>query len=142
MMRNFEAKHFQGCGQYLVKNRHEPNGYKDADYMETLMVKVGWTNSARALANPEGRPLCLVDMSDGLTRLGYFDTTADPDYKSGNGNANTELWVWHNFDGYQSLCDYLNNPAMCEEYRFATHEEVMRVVLRQMSRCGNNAGFR
>lgn len=133
-MRNFETKDFTGCGQYLVRNRFAPNACKDTGYMETLMVKVGFTNSARALADSGRRPLCLVDMSDGLTRLGYFDTTADPEYKT-NGKANTDLWVWHDFDDFPALCEYLNNPAHCEEYRFATHEEVMRVVLGQRGRC-------
>ena len=44
-------------------------------------------------------------------------------------------WKWVQFNGKKILCDYLNNPEFCQqEYRFATQEEVVRVVLYQRSR--------
>lgn len=137
-MRNFTIEDFSGAGQYLVRNDKEPNKYVDAGFLSTIMKKVGYTiPNSRCLSNPpdQGNVYTLVDMSDGLTSLGYFDQRKDPEYKNNPRRCNTHLWEWVQFDGLQVLCDYLNNPDLClQEYRFATQEEVVRVVMYQKSR--------
>lgn len=138
-MRNFTPEDFSGAGQYLVHNDKEPNKYVDTGFLSTIMKKVGYCLGQGCAKRPKrGNIMTLVDMSDGLTALGYFDTRKDPEHgknprKISSENINT--WVWVQFNGTQALCDYLNNPDLCEqEYRFATQEEVTRVVMYQKSR--------
>jgi hypothetical protein len=133
-MRNFTTEDFSGSGQYLVRCDKEPGKYVDAGFLSTVMKKVGYCHGKGLANEPEkGNVSTLVDMSDGMTALGYFDTTADKEY--GNGPVNTHMWKWVQFDNTQVLCDYLNNPDLCkQEYRFATQEEVVRVVMYQKSR--------
>lgn len=134
-MRNFNTEDFSGAGQYLVRVK---DSYRDAGYMSTVMCKVGWiTPNAKLFVDcPEsGNVYTLTDMSDGMTRCGYFDTRNDPDHGKNPMRCHTETWIWNQFNSIQSLVDYLNNPELCKnEYRFATQEEVVRVVLYQKSR--------
>lgn len=111
-MRNFKIEDFKGSGQYLVANREKI--YSDTGYLSTLLLKVGYRH---------GKNSCvLISMSDGWVQEGYF---------------NNEIFI--PFEGKESLVQYLNNPELCkEEYRFATQEEVVRVVLNQSSRWRNN----
>ncbi len=133
-MRNFTTEDFSGAGQYLVRNDKEPNKFVDTGFLSTIMKKVGYCLGQGVTDRPDrGNIMTLVDMSDGLTTLGYFDTRKDPN--SNNGPYNTDKWEWVQFNGTQALCDYLNNPHLCQqEYRFATQEEVTRVVMYQKSR--------
>lgn len=135
-MRNFTTEDFSGAGQYLVRNDKEPNKFVDTGFLSTIMKKVGYCLGQGCSDVPErGNIMTLVDMSDGLTSLGYFDQRKDPEYRKNPRTCNTHLWKWVQFNGTQSLCDYLNNPDLCEqEYRFATQEEVTRVALYQKSR--------
>ena len=132
-MRNFTTEDFSGCGQYLVRNDKEPNQYVDTGFLTTVMKKVGWCPGQGT--QKWERTYTLTDMSDGLTKLGYFDQRRDPGYKSNPRECNTSLWDWVQFTDLMVLCDYLNNPDLChQEYRFATQEEVVRVVMFQSSR--------
>lgn len=144
-MRNFTTEDFSGCGQYLVRmspqelqakeNGTAFSGYKTVSYLSTLMKKVGYCLGQGTTHYGQGNIYTLVDMSDGLTKLGYFDTSKDPNYTPrGGGAANTDLWTWVPFDSVQALCDYLNSEYHSQECRFATQEEVVRVVLYQRSR--------
>ena len=131
-MRNFTIEDFSGAGQYLVRNDKPENKYTDTGFLSTIMKKVGYCIGQ----GPEnGNIMTLINMSDGKTSLGYFDQRKDPEYKKNPRTCNTHLWEWVQFNGDQVLCDYLNNPDLCQqEYRFATQEEVVRVVMYQKSR--------
>lgn len=141
-MRNFNTEDFSGCGQYLVRNDKEPNKFTDTGFLTTIMKKIGYCRGHGLNELPEkGNVITLIDMSDGLTSFGYFDQRKDP---SRNNNPRiitsetSKFWLWVQFNGLQSLCDYLNNPDLCQqEYRFATQEEVVRVVMYQRSRWRN-----
>jgi len=145
-MRNFTTEDFAGAGQYLIRVKDgetdlRKGSYMDAGYMSTIMRKVGWItpNSRLFVDSPkEGNVYTLTDMSDGMTKCGYFDDREDPtrnDSPRTFTSESTECWKWVQFNGTQSLVDYLNNPDLCkQEVRFATQEEVVRVVLYQKAR--------
>ena len=138
-MRNFTTEDFSGAGQYLVRNDKEPNKYIDSGFLSTIMKKVGWC-SGQGLEDFNGYKniMTLVDMSDGLTSLGYFDQRKDPEFRKNPRTSNSKMWIWVQFNSTQNLCDYLNNPDLCEqEYRFTTQEEIVRVVMYQKSRWRN-----
>lgn len=131
-MRNFTIEDFSGAGQYLIKQKES---YRDALYMSTIMYKVGWIrpNGKLLVDCPEsGNIYTLISMSDGMTLCGYFDTRGFGD----NPVTSEKIakWEWVQFNGIQSLVDWLNNPELSQEHRFATQEEVVRVVLSQKSR--------
>ena len=155
-MRNFKSEDFQGAGQYLVKANPDKKYIADTSYLTTVMVKVGWItpntsylttvmvkvgwitpNQKAFVFTPEkGNIYTLTDMSDGMTSIGYWDTREDPDRNKNPRMLNTETWVWKQFNNKQDLCDYLNNPDLCrDEFRPATHEELMRFILHQRNRC-------
>jgi hypothetical protein len=135
-MRNFTTEDFSGAGQYLIRNDKAPGHYTDPGYMSTITKKVGWiVPSERFLVDcPEdGNIYTLTDMSDGMTSLGYFDKRQSSN--NGIGPIDTSGWKWVRFDTLQVLCDYLNNPELCKnEYRFATQEEMVRIIMYQKSR--------
>ncbi len=133
---SFTIEDFSGAGQYIVRNDKEPNKFVDTGFLSTIMKKVGYCLGHGCIDFPDkGNIMTLIDMSDGLTSLGYFDQRKDPEYKNNPRKCNTHLWEWIQFNGTQSLCDYLNNPDLCDEdYRFATQEEITRVVMYQKSR--------
>jgi len=134
-MRNFTTEDFSGSGQYLVRNDKERNTYCDAGFLSTIMKKVGYCLGQGTVGGvQENNVVTLVDMSDGKTSLGYVDTRKDPDHGKNPMTCHTETWVWVQFDNKQVLCDYLNNPDLSQEYRFASQEEVVRVVMYQSSR--------
>ena len=138
-MRNFTTEDFSGCGQYLIRADMEAGQYTNPSFMSTIMKKVGWIMAdKRDFVNPpEYNIYTLVDMSDGMTTIGFFDTTKDPEHGKNPRNTTSEslkTWVWNRFDSIQILCDYLNNPEHSQEYRFATQEEIVRVVMYQKSR--------
>ena len=140
-MRNFTMEDFSGAGQYLIRADKPAGEYTNPGFMSTIMIKVGYCRGQGCLNPPQtGNIITLVDMSDGCTSLGYFDTRKDTGYHQVPKMTNSEgisKWVWIPFNGYQALCDYLNNPDFSQEYRFATQEEVVRVVMYQKSRWRN-----
>jgi hypothetical protein len=75
----------------------------------------------------------LIDMSDGMTIIGNYTSK-----ESKSNNYEKIIWQGENGYGKQLLVDWLNNPELSQEYRFATQEEVVRVVLYQSSRWRNN----
>lgn len=133
----FEPKDFDGSGQYIV--RETPMKIKsphinDTGFLSTILMKIGWTNSARVVGY-DNTYAFLIDMSDGLIKMGYYIT------KDEEGNdLPTEMWKWISFSGpdstsaKQTLCDYLNNNPHGNTYRFATHEELVRVAMYQKHR--------
>ena len=147
-MRNFTPEDFNGGGQYLLRMSPEEiicreqgnafHGYSRTSYLSTLICKVGYCHG-HGLANrpEETNVMTLVDMSDGFTKLGYFDSRNDPNFGSKTGESNVDTWIWVQFDSKEVLCDYLNNPDLCQqERRFATQEEIVRTVMHQRSRLG------
>lgn len=134
-MRNFKIEDFEGCGQYIIRADREH--YTDAGFMSTIMKKVGWLIGTSKAGRQEQR-VCLIDMSDGLITDGYF---INKDEK-GNRIEDTQRWIWISFEKTEedrfadkrTLINYLNNPNLSQEYRFATHEEVMHVILNQKHR--------
>jgi len=128
-MRNFTIEDFMGAGQYLVRNDKGPNEYTDTSFLTTIMKKVGYCLGHGCVDPPDGNIMTLVDMSDGLTKLGYFDQRNDPTYNDNPRTIDSSTWIWVPFSNKQVLCDYLNNPDLCrQEYRFATNEELVRVA--------------
>lgn len=127
-MRDFKVEDFHGCGQYLV--RTQSDYIKDTGFLTTIMYKVGYINVHNILNVNDS--ICLISMSDGWVQLGYFDKI---------DNKNSRFIAWSNEKrekidiAKQKLCDYLNNSELCKnEYRFATQEEIVRVVMSQKSR--------
>jgi hypothetical protein len=139
-MRNFTTEDFNGAGQYLIRMcpaeiaaQNDPEltfyGYIRTSYLSTIMYKVGYITNIWGLGKDLSNVYTLVAMSDGNVRLGYKD-------------KKTKEWVLFQGEedgvkGTQVLVDYLNNPELSQEYRFATQEEVVRVVMYQKSRWRN-----
>lgn len=131
----FKPEDFDGAGQYIV--RETPNKVNsphivDSGYLSTVMTKVGWNQGTRR-EHRSSNIYCLIDMSDGLVTEGYFTNT-----KTETGESiEHEKWIWNEFSGttnYEAkvkLCEYLNNNPHKETFRFATNEEVVRVVMSQ-----------
>ena len=117
-MRNFTTEDFKGSGQYLVYDRAKV--YLDTGYLSTLMFKIGYLHGNNAKQRGQDNNYCLVAMSDGWIIEGYIPEGDDKVFKS--------------FTSKQDLVDYLNTVGLTEEYRFATQEEVVRVVMYQKGR--------
>lgn len=131
----FTPDDFEGAGHYIVRegtNKLTHPHIMDTGYLSTVMMKVGWNQGTRR-ENRANSIYCLIDMSDGLVKEGYFTNT---ETETGE-RIDTEKWIWNTFSGdknheaKQRLCDYLNNNPHKETYRFATTEEVVRVILQQ-----------
>lgn len=125
-MRNFQLSDFSGCGQYLV--RIQNSVITDSGFLSTVLRKVGWLSTVNAFGRRHQR-YCLIDESDGLTIDGYLK------FKDNDGTVLPEdkrVWIPFegktNLEGLQILIDYLNNPHLSQEHRFATHEELIRVA--------------
>jgi hypothetical protein len=134
-MKNFVIDDFSGSGQYLVRlcpkqiqqilENKQPH-LCDTGFLSTIMYKVGYSHG-HGPTNPSTS--CLISMADGWTRHGYIDK---------HGSEDTTDWEFVPWLTKQQLCDYLNGISLerdhIEEYRFATQEEVVRVVMSQKSR--------
>ncbi len=118
-MRNFKPEDFSGGGHYIIRDDGPPNTIDNSGRMSTLMYKTGYSHGHGFEYNPKmGQITTLTAMSDGWTMTGHIE---DGKYIQ-----------WNNKEG---LCDYLNKCA--QEYRFATQEEVVRVVMCQNHRWRN-----
>lgn len=140
-MRNFKTEDFSGAGQYLLrlssaeifaKENNKPfSNYSDTGYLSTIIKKVGYIINNENIGNGE-QIYTLTNMSDGLTMIGNY-TSKEPK----TNNWERIIWQGENGLGKQLLCNWLNNPELSQEYRFATQEEIVRVVLYQSSRWRN-----
>ncbi len=146
-MRNFTIKDFEGAGQYLVrmsppeihcqKENKEFKGYVDTGYLSTIMYKIGYITNNFNIGNGN-QLITLSSMADGWTRIGYYDEK-EPD---GSTKFDSKVF-WQKDDddrygGKRKLIEYLNDEKLSSsEYRFATQEEVVRVVLSQNWRWRN-----
>ncbi len=141
-MRNFTIEDFSGAGQYLVRmcpseiyqrDNNLPITIYNTSFLSTVMKKVGWIVNNHGIGNGE-QIYTLTDMSDGLTRVGNY-TNPNP---SENNDWSFSYWQREDENdkdgGKRKLVEYLNNPELSQEHRFATQEEVVRVVLYQKSR--------
>lgn len=126
----FKPEDFDGSGQYLIRepiDKERTSFISDSGYLSTIMLKVGYSHATRRNMAANSN-YCLIDMSDGLIREGYFTNTETSD---------CDKWIWNPFAGTTSyeaktrLCEYLNNNPRKETFRFATNEEVVRVVMCQ-----------
>lgn len=123
-MRNFKTEDFGGAGQYLLRigpNEKENiekdipfHNYQKTSYLSTIIVKVGYKYSG----TNGNHAVYLIAMSDGLIYNEFESSNSSPD------------------EAKQKLCDYLNDEKN-DEYRFATQEEMVRIVLYQSSRWRN-----
>lgn len=146
VMRNFKIEDFSGAGQYLLRMSPDEvykrsigkdfHSYTDTGYLSTIVKKVGWITNNYDIGNGE-QIYTLTDMSDGMTILGNY---VDP-----NPNKNNyEKVIWQadssedRDGGKRKLVEWLNNPELSQEHRFATQEEIVRVVMCQTSRWRNN----
>lgn len=137
-MRNFKVEDFDGAGQYLLRmspkevyakeNNERFLGYSNTSYLSTIVKKVGWIINNYNIGDGE-QIYTLTDMSDGMTIIGNF-TSADPQ----SNNWEKIIWQGEGKQGLQKLVNWLNNPVLSEEHRFATQEEIVRVVLSQQTR--------
>lgn len=124
----FSKGDFSGAGHYIVRepttkiNRPE---IWDSGYLSTIMYKIGWNN------RPDiEEKYCLIAMSDGMVTHGYYSNTTNKDGES----KPVDEWIWNPFISLEMLCDYLNNNPYKSTFRFATQEEVVRVILTQKNR--------
>ena len=142
-MRNFKVEDLEGAGHYLVKVTDQcreriNNGKKpfivDTGYLSTVMYKVGYNHNND---NPDkGQRACLISMSDGWVRDRHL--TRD-ESKAVGGRYEHHVWETskdRTVEGMQLLIDHLNSDDS-EEMRFATQEEVVRVVMYQSHRWRN-----
>lgn len=140
-MRNFTTEDFSGAGQYLLimspeeiiarDNNESFLGYSSTSYLATIIKKVGYITNNDNIG--DGTQIqTLTDMSDGWTAIGNY-TAKDPK----TNNYEKIIWQGENGAGKQKLVDWLNNPELSQEHRFATQEEVIRVVAYQKSRWRN-----
>ena len=139
-MRDFEQKHFDGAGQYLVRmstkevhcnkedNEDKFEGYINTSYLSTIMYKVGYITNNDNIGNGN-QLICLTSMADGWTRYCHYAGKM-PD---GSTDFDSKVYWNRSGEGQKNIfVDYLNNNP--QEYRFATQEEVVRVVLSQSHR--------
>jgi|AntRauTorckE6833_2_1112554.scaffolds.fasta_scaffold00137_2 hypothetical protein len=131
-MRNFKLEDFSGCGQFLVRSANKPSIYNPA-FLSTILYKVSYQFSGPTWGTHQ---IVFVSMSDGLISTKFIDHSisedeedrwyyfSDPDQDLGGPDR-----------AKQKLVDYLNDPKKCkQEYRFATHEELMLFALHQTHR--------
>lgn len=111
----FKESDFEGSGQYLVLDRAKPNEFKDAGYLSTIMVKVGYII---------GGNYCLISMADGWVMHEWPKTI----------NGKTEFIP---IKDKKTLVELLNSDDIKDTHRFATQEEVSRVVNYQSHRWRN-----
>lgn len=145
-MRNFTVEDFEGAGQYLLRmSPHELHcikegkkfkGYTDTSYLSTIMYKVGYITNNFNIGNGE-QLITLVSMADGWTRFHHY-TEKEPD---GSTKFDSKI-IWQKdkddkFGGKRKFVQYLNDENLSQEYRFATQEEVVRVVMSQSWRWRN-----
>ncbi|HPJ66064.1 MAG TPA: hypothetical protein PK243_11125 [Flexilinea sp.] len=147
-MRTFKTEDFSGAGQYLVRlcpkqklqiERGEKPHLCSTYFLSTIMYKVGYIVNNYNIGGTNNQIYTLTAMSDGLTRIGHFEGTKDDSGKS----TPSDQWIkilWSDtgdgIKGRRKLVDRLNHGE--SEYRFATQEEVVRVVMYQSSRWRNS----
>lgn len=142
-MRNFKLEDFTGSGKYLLRmspeelhardNNKSFRGYSDTGYLSTIVSKVGYIINNHGIGGNNHTIVTLTDMSDGFTIISNY---TNKDAKANN----YEQIIWQGDDinqGKQLFIDWLNNPELSQEYRFATQEEITRVVMYQSSRWRN-----
>lgn len=131
-MRNFTIEDFTGAGQYLIRNDKPAGQYIDPGFMSTIMYKVGFMINNLDIGSG-GQITTMTSMADGMTSMyNYVDPSP-----SKSGNWDKVIWqndVIGDHKGIQRFVDWLNNPELSQEYRLATQEEVVRVVMYQKSR--------
>lgn len=123
-MNNFKVTDFDGAGQYIVRTKDKH--IVDTGFLSTIMFKIGYQHTRNLIQHGEYNNYCIIAMSDGWTKDGWFDK---------NGSENTKDWTYKAFIDKQVLVDWLNSNN--ESYRFATQEEVVRVVMYQSDRWRN-----
>lgn len=117
----FKESDIIGGGQYLVRTDSKPGDFIATPLLSTIMVKVGYMHSNEP--NNLTYIRTLVSMSDGCISYGVHE------------EADGKFYRWNS---EKELVDYLNDNSYCESYRFATQQEVMRVVEYQQARWRNN----
>lgn len=132
-MRNFTSEDFTGCGQYLVKIGPQEMAAREAGqtsytvqdtgYLATMLYKVGWGVAYEKEDGSSCYYLALVSMTDGMVTNRY-KPSASEDWTFITGSAG--------ITAFDVFADFLNTGM--EEYRFATQEEVVRVILYQTSK--------
>ncbi len=129
----FKPKDFEGSGQYIVKEttiKERTPMVERSGYLSTVMFKIGYIKEAI----PKKHTCCLIYMSDGLIMTGYYSNTRT---KEGEPIHDVSKWIRNDFSGEyadeakEKLCEYLNNNPYGDTYRFATNEEVVRVIMHQ-----------
>ena len=147
-MRDFRKEDFAGGGQYLVRLTNEElkaneqgtkyQGVVNTGYLSTIMEKVGYIHGNPDVYNG-GQLITLTAMSDGWTRFMDFGPDVDKsDNKIQLDKRRKNIWQTEgDSSGTQKLCNFLNAPYS-QEVRFATQEEVIRVVAYQKHRWREN----
>ena len=110
-MRNFTTEDFSGGGQYIVRADKDKNQYENTSFLSTIMKKVGYClghGTKEGYQDGFNNITTLVDMSDGRTSLGYFNTLNDPNWQphmNPKGPSNSDKWIWVPFNSKQVFCD-------------------------------------
>jgi hypothetical protein len=140
-MRNFKIDDFSGAGQYLLRmspqeiiakeNNQTFHGYSNTGFLTTIVKKVSWIINNFNIG--DGTQIyALTDMSDGMIIFSNY-TSKEPK----SNNHEKIIWQGEGKSGVQKMVDWLNNPELSQEHRFATQEEIVRIVMYQSSRWRN-----
>lgn len=106
---NFVVNDFEGSGQYIVRSKDR--AILNTGYLSTILYKVGYIHLR------EKAIVTKISMSDGLTQTGYYIENEFIEFSDTTLNGAKQKFV-----------DYLNNNPYADTYRFATNEELLRVV--------------
>jgi len=134
-MRNFKISDFEGGGHYLVRTTKKY--IEDNGFLSTITFKVGYMYKIPGFLSQQ--VITLTSMSDGWTRIGNIILHD----KHGN-KLHQNDWgfnTWKNDDlgdklGLAKFVLHLNSEHT-QEMRFATKEEIIRVVSYSKTRYKN-----
>ena len=147
-MRNFKVQDFEGSGQYLVRMGEDEikkrkkgliPGVESDSYLCTITYKVGYITNNYKIGGTRGQITCLTAMSDGHVTLGHYITKRKDGTNIGIADWKKILWVTdENSSNKQKFVDHLNDTDVngAQEMRFATKEEIIRVVSYKFPRNG------
>ena len=122
----FNVENLSGGGSYLV--RSDRHSLPDTGFLSTVLFKVSYFHSqGEEVDNTHFHLYGLVSMSDGYLLRGWYEK---------NDSDDPMDWKFNHFDSLAVLADWLNGALTSSRWRFATHEELLRVVLYQTARFG------
>ena len=138
-MRNFKLEDFETGNVYLVAlcsdqlrqmSESKIPTVEDDTKLSKTMYKLGFMVHYNQMTNTYYDVSCLINMNNGYTR--YFNYENTRDTTKPNEEIKWTKIIWSDSvvgeTGVEKVIRYLNNPVESSEYRFATKEEVLRVI--------------